>query len=490
MTNSAWKYVIIACGLLGALSLGVYLLSSYKAYSIGFPLDDAWIHQTYARNLADFREWSFIPGEPSAGSTSPLWSFLLTPGHLLGWGPFPWTFILGWLLLCTLALLAGQTIQLLFPANIWWILAAILLILFEWHLVWSAGSGMETLLIANLNLLVMNQLLRGRENWFAIGLLIGVSIWVRPDGILLAGPAIFVAVTRSELLFRRLRRVLLITVGIALLFVPYLFFNHQLAGSWWPNTFFAKQAEYAAILAIPLWIRYLNLLLLPLVGVGIILLPGFMLINARAIRERRWEILAGSLWFGGYLLVYALRLPVTYQHGRYIIPAMPVYFVWSLSGMGYFLRNVGAVTWKRIVGRVWLLTGVLVLVIFWYQGMRAYSTDVAIIQSEMVNMANWVNENTPKGSLIAAHDIGALGYFGNRRLVDLAGLISPEVIPFIRDENKLRLFLDQKHADYLVTFPGWYPDLVKELIPIYSTGSSYSPAAGGENIAIYALKSN
>ena len=147
-------------------------------------------------------------------------------------------------------------------------------------------------------------------------------------------------------------------------------------------------------------------------------------------------------------------------------------------------------TWKRIVGRVWLLTGILVLVIFWYQGMRAYSTDVAIIQSEMVKMANWVNENTPRDSLIAAHDIGALGYFSNRRLVDLAGLISPEVIPFIRDEQKLRLFLDQKQADYLVTFPGWYPDLVKELIPIYSTGSSYSPASGGENIAIYALKSN
>ena len=42
--------------------------------------------------------------------------------------------------------------------------------------------------------------------------------------------------------------------------------------------------------------------------------------------------------------------------------------------------------------------------------------------------------NTPPDALIAAHDIGAVGYFGQRRLLDLAGLVSPEVIPFIRDE--------------------------------------------------------
>ena len=37
----------------------------------------------------------------------------------------------------------------------------------------------------------------------------------------------------------------LIGAGTALLFAPYLLFNLVVEGSIWPNTFYAKQAEYA-----------------------------------------------------------------------------------------------------------------------------------------------------------------------------------------------------------------------------------------------------
>jgi hypothetical protein len=103
----------------------------------------------------------------------------------------------------------------------------------------------------------------------------------------------------------------------------------------------------------------------------------------------------------------------------------------------------------------------------------------------MVATAKWIEGNTEETALIAAHDIGALGYFGRRDLVDLAGLVSPEVIPFIRDESKLSEYLNAKAAKYLMTFPDWYPDLVRELPPLYITNGEFSPAAGGENMVVY-----
>jgi hypothetical protein len=110
---------------------------------------------------------------------------------------------------------------------------------------------------------------------------------------------------------------------------------------------------------------------------------------------------------------------------------------------------------------------------------------VAIIQTEMLPAARWIAGNTPRDVVIAAHDIGALGYFGERQILDLAGLISPEVIPFIRDEARLAAYLDQRHAAYLVTFPKWYPVLVQRGAAAYVTGGSVAPQAGGENLTVY-----
>src|SRR5450759_3567603 len=76
------------------LSVGLYLAFSGIYYHIGFPLDDAWIHQTYARNLALRGEWSFIPGKVSGGSTAPLWSALLAIGFWLRLAPLVWTYSL------------------------------------------------------------------------------------------------------------------------------------------------------------------------------------------------------------------------------------------------------------------------------------------------------------------------------------------------------------------------------------------------------------
>ena len=68
--------LLILAGVTFASMYCFYLVCT-NYYRGGFPLDDAWIHQTYARSLAQTGKWEFLPGQSSAGgSTSPLWSML------------------------------------------------------------------------------------------------------------------------------------------------------------------------------------------------------------------------------------------------------------------------------------------------------------------------------------------------------------------------------------------------------------------------------
>jgi hypothetical protein len=164
---------------------------------------------------------------------------------------------------------------------------------------------------------------------------------------------------------------------------------------------------------------------------------------------------------------------------------MPAYFVWSLAGLIGWVQFDSSSAVKRVLSRAWVISVLLVSLAFWVIGARAYAHDVAIIESEMVAAARWVASNTPPDALIAAHDIGALGYFAQRNLLDLAGLVSPQVIPFIRDEPRLAEFLDARRAEYLVTFPNWYPQLVQRAGWLYATGGAFSPLQGGENMTVY-----
>jgi len=492
MTTRSIFFLALLC----ALSLVVYIIFSHFTYRVGFPLDDAWIYQTYARNLILNREWAFQSGVPSAGSTGPLWTFLVAIGYLVSIETYYWAYFLGWMGLWGLSILGVFAFRTMRPQRDIWILGGGILIAFEWHLVWAAGSGMETLLFALLCTLVLVLLVIGNKEkkngsglfnyWLVMGILIGISTWIRPSGVTLIGPASFVLLVSEYPRQEKIKKIQYLILGFASIFGVYLTFNHSVSGTWLPNTFHAKQIEYAILREKPFWDRIASQFILPLTGVGVLLLPGFIRYGVIALRERLWGVIAGILWILGYIFIYTWLLPVTYQHGRYIIPVMPTFFLWGSFGLFSWIEPKSTITHRRIISRTWLIATFLVLLIFWVKGADTYGKDVAVIESEMVATAKWVSVHTPMDSLVAAHDIGALGYFGNRRLVDLAGLISPEVIPIIRNEDKLENYLDTKMADYLITFPNWYPNLVSKAKLIYQTNGKFSPALGGENMAVYA----
>ena len=463
-----------------ALSLGAYLLASALTYRIGFPLDDSWIHLTYARNLALRGEWAFLPGVPSAGSTSPLWSALLVIGFLFRLGPYIWTYLLGGLLLFVLASLAELAARRILPTYRAQIPVVGLFFAFEWHFVWAAASGMETLLHASILTLILLLLTRSSPPPLTLGLLTALSIWVRPDGLTLLGPIVLTLLLREKSAANLTR----FFIGFGLLFGLYLLFNLMLSGNPFPNTFYAKQVEYAAWQARPLLEKIGLTFLQILTGPSVALLPGVMIWAVKSIRAREWGTLAGMIWVMGFVLIYALRLP-PYQHGRYLMPVMPILFLWGLFGALDFLREGAARFGSRVTRVGWGLAIVFLTVAFWALGAKSYGEDVAYIESEMVAVAKWVDVNLPPDALIAAHDIGALGFFDQHALIDLAGLVSPEVIPFLRDEAQISAYLDARGADHLIVFPHVYPALTEPLEIVFTSGGAFAARLGGESLVVY-----
>ncbi len=500
------RLVVYAC--VGILAPALYLFVARLQFgATGLPLDDAWIHQVYARNLAARGEFAFFAGWPSAGSTSPLWAILIAPAYVLNLDGAAWARALGVLCLIVSAVLGGRLARRLglrpFVAD--WLVPLFLLL--EWHLNWAALSGMEIPLFILLSLALL-------EAWYSglhplwLGLLGGLVTLTRPEGIVLAGlvglgvlagqgrgpqskverAALEESGVRGIKTRRRLAAgVLSFTLGFALLLAPYLTFNLQASGTILPNTFYAKGQEYGALLQQGyLLTRWLSLYRQPLLGGQILLVPGLLYAVWRLARARRLELLIPPAWLAALPALYAARLPVDYQFGRYEMPVIPFMGIYGIAGTAWLFEKIRI----RVLRRAWGLAAAVLVVAFAWLGANEYGRSVAIIDCEMVTTAKWTAANLPAGALIAAHDIGAQGYFDSHPLLDLAGLVSPEVIPFIRDEARLADWIQSRGAKYAILFPTWYPRLAADprFVPIHSESCAVTRASGEADLTVYEIR--
>jgi hypothetical protein len=481
--TSNWRiepWVVIALAALTAVLF--YLVLSEVVHSIGFPLDDSWIHLTYARNLADHGEWAFRLGQQSAGSTAPLWTLLLSIGFLIDLAPYVWTYLLGWVILTLLAIYGENIARKLvaaYKSRIPWVG---LFFVFAWHLTWSAVSGMETLLHALIIFVVLSTLISGPRRYLTLGVLAGLSIWVRPDGLTLLGPILFAGFLSEKTWYARAEVFWKTLLGFGALFFPYLLFNLMLSGNPLPNTFYAKQAEYESFWLSKTLMERVSDYLWPIVASPfLVLIPGAIWWLVKNIRARNWGALAGLIWFFGYISIYFARLPA-YQHGRYIIPALPIMYLWGILG---FLELVSSSKISKHIVFVWQVLTVILTIAFQFMGAQQNANDVFWIETEMVKTAQWVQKNVPADAQLAVHDIGALGFYVQNPILDLAGLTTPEVVRFIRDEARLAEYLDSNSVDYLITFPSFYPQLTSQAELLFEAGPRAGQPQFDENMQVF-----
>lgn len=512
MLDRRQLYAVFAL-LLALLSTAGYVAWSCSHGLAGFPLDDAWIHQTYARNLAQTGELAYLAGEPSAGSTSPAWSYLLSVGYLLHVDSRLWAYLLGGLALAATAGLLYRLSLRLSPSRPTAALFAGLFCAVEWHLVWAAASGMETMLFTALSLALLEyffgqianrrasegpaslQAERAIVSSVGIGLVAGCLALTRPEGLGLAALVIAALLvlpqppTKSEVRSRLLTTSISLLVFCAML-TPYILFNLETSGSLFPNTFYAKQAEYETGLS--LLGRFWTVLGPTLVGAQMLLVPGFCYAIYNLIRQRNWPAALPVAWWLAFMVVYAVRLPVSYHYGRYVMPTIPILILYGVWGTTDLMRPRSPHSAARALSKAVPLALAALVLIFLGRGAMAYSDDVGFIEGEMVATARWLNEHTEPDEIIAVHDIGAVGFFTDRPLLDLAGLITPEVIPFITDAAKLTEWMIEQGATYTVFFPDFSPTYAElavdpRLQAVTCTNYAWTLEMSHQNMCVYRL---
>ena len=176
-------------------------------------------------------------------------------------------------------------------------------------------SGMETLLHGLIVTTVLVLLMTNTHRYLTLGLLTGLSAWVRPDGLTLLGPVLMTIFFMERDMRSRFISVVRYVIGFGALFGLYLLFNLAIGGTPMPNTFYAKQAEYANWQLLPITERLGQMSLQLLVGPSLVLIPCIIGWLIRSAKELKWGSISAIISCAGYLGLYVSRLPV-YQHGR------------------------------------------------------------------------------------------------------------------------------------------------------------------------------
>ncbi|MCU0610276.1 MAG: hypothetical protein MUE60_00620 [Candidatus Eisenbacteria bacterium] len=465
--------VVLGVILLLCLAMcGWYLADAWRLnHGLGFPLDDSWIHLTFARNLAMHGSVAYYPGYPPvAGSTSPLYTGLLAALYRIGHNEFVISYLLGVAAFVAATLLFHALLRCELPGEPWLALAGTLLLATQPRLVLIALSGMETTLF--IALIVGSLLAYRTRRAVSLGVCLGLLVWCRPDGLVL-----WLAIGTDwvvRLLSRRhpdahrwpIRPMLTsFAIGIMLLGC-YALFNWALSGSPLPTTFGAKGAYYRATMTREHFLltevaetfggRELSML-------WVFAVAGFILVVWRTLEHSAPSRLVDALFVLGLIGAYYLALPFAHRFARYILPALPSFLlvaVWAVRKVSWALAKR-----ERLCVLVRWVPAVLLCALLVQWGTSAphfadvYAYCCAYHKTHHVAAARWIAANTPTDAKVGTHDIGAVAFYGGRRVVDMAGIVSPEVVAHIGKPDftsYLDDLLSRLGVTHTVTMGDWF----------------------------------
>jgi hypothetical protein len=366
---------------------------------------------------------------------------------------------------------------------------------------------METSLFTLATILVIFLLIKSsNRGWLLTSAALGLLPLIRPEGFLLIGLVFLLwfanllrAGHNGAYDFRRLALQAAVAIPLA---TSYFLISFLLSGEPLPNTFYARTRLWGCEFG-PSYFSWLasEFLLDAAVGVFLSLLGIAAYVKRFAVKGGNCAMAILPLWVVGLPLANSLIAPCTsIYYSRYSVPLAPVMALFAAIGFSSvrsrlpsFPPNRGSTLRTATASALAiaaLFGSLLPTTSFWA---THYGRSVRDIQMMHAAIGRWLNSNSERGSLIALNDIGAIGYFSERRVFDLVGLVSPEVLPSILDkgpgewDGPLTSMMRKEQPDYLVVFPKWYPEMV-DALPLEKVYSIYieDPAiVSGKQMVVY-----
>ncbi len=428
--------------------------------------DDSYITLKFASNFFRYGNITYDGNSFFAGATSPLHIIFIALCSLF-------------LDIETASLAVGIIFFILASLLVYWwtlsiynskavaLLAGILMSTNGW-LIFDALNGLETTTFIFFSLLTFYLFYLYRSKPFYV-IPLALSILTRPEGWFIAA-ALWLWEGMTYLRQKKkhnFKGIFIAPFLLVLLLSPYLLSVFYYTGTPLPGTATAK-AIFFGEGGIPLINKtgcFKNGLYLFFIS---LLYPVPLFILPLVLFSRK-VISLSYLWlfYGIFCLFYFFLFPCALKHYwcRYQHIFIP-FIIIALSGGTYELINL----WKQKFLKT-AMASVLCFCLAYnqiisFENVKSiYLNQIGCTKHTLLNLAHWIKLNTPDDSSIALHDIGVVGYYAERRIVDLVGLTNPEIKKYYVDKSgkkllpfkdrKIITYLKAKKPEYLVIFPEW-----------------------------------
>lgn len=485
---------------------------------MGVPLDDTWIHFRFAETFASGHFFEYNLGEPTAGTTSPLYVLVLaaasfvSSNYVLNSISISAVFhLLSCILSYKLALsvfterlpekfLSGLSISVQHAA-----LLATLLTVFTGRFVWAGLSGMETTMFAFFTLASVYSYLNYGSNKNEILLtsaLAGLAVATRPEGLLLM---LIITLSRLynyyilQIVKKQLFKLLLGLLLFSSIALPYFIFSYSVSGHFFPNTYKGQGGELSAVPGF----NYLRIVCIYFFRdnllTGLLYITGFaaILVNFRSLIKGQYgKITLIFAWVYLLPLVSSFLVPNWRHHMRYTIPLIPFVGISSVYFLAYFLNSEGLARVRGFIkGGSYRINYILAFSLIYYSLFAFYlGKNTQNINDQQVKLANWVKENVPANETIAVNDIGAITFISKNRVVDMAGLVTPEVLRYRQynwDDNldSMNSLLKKNNVRYIIIYDHWFKEYLdkyeKDLQFVTSAYLEHNTICGGVEMKVY-----